>query len=135
MVHSSMNCMGSRQSTVDGGELGGGRGGLDADAAAAGALRLEGRELDHAVDERKDGEVAAEADAVTRVDHGALLADQDVAGAHHLAVEALDAAHLRVGVAAVSRGALSFFVSHVLVLRVDAGDLDRGEGLAVTGLP
>src|SRR4051812_10952401 len=125
-----MNCM------VRGG-TGGLRGcyWLDAAAATDGTLVLELGVLDRAVDEREDGEVAAEADVLTGMDDRPLLPHEDVAGDHLLAAETLDATHLRAGIAAVARSALSFFVSHLgSSLRADAGDLDRGERLAVTGL-
>src|SRR3954454_11470446 len=54
---------------------------------------------------RLEGEqrvVLAPADAGARVELGAALADEDLAGLDHLAPEALDAQELRVGVAAVA---------------------------------
>src|SRR3954466_3963526 len=53
------------------------------------ALRPAG-ERHRAVDQRKDGVVAAEADILARMPLGAALADQDVAGNHLLAAELLD---------------------------------------------
>src|SRR5262249_38063600 len=78
MVHSSMNCIARsrRAAKLGGGDLGGG---LHADATARGAPGLERRVLDHAVDQREDGEVAAQPDVLAGVDDGALLPHQDVA--------------------------------------------------------
>src|SRR3546814_7432085 len=55
----------------------------DADRAAL--LRALDRELDLAVDEREQGVVAAEADAHARMELGAALANDDVAGFDRLA--------------------------------------------------
>ena len=49
------------------------------------------------------------------VDHGADLADQDVAREHDLAGVALDAPALRLRVAAVAGAALTFLVRHGLL--------------------
>jgi hypothetical protein len=65
-----------------------------------------------AVDEREQGVVATEADAGARMELGAALADDDVAGFDGLAAEDLDAEVLRVGIAAVARGAYALFVCH-----------------------
>src|SRR5690606_610192 len=72
--------------------------GDDVDGAAA--LRTLGRELDRAIDQREQRVVAAQADARTRVELGAALTDDDVAGLDGLATVHLDAEALRVGVAA-----------------------------------
>src|SRR5262249_27586748 len=79
-----------------------GRGGLDAAAAAHRALRLEGRVLDHSVDQRKQREVPAEPDVVAGVNPSPHLPHQDVARADLLTAEALDTAHLRAGVTSVA---------------------------------
>ena len=62
--------------------------------------------------EREQRVVAATADAVTGVEVGAALADEDLAGLDDLAAEALHAEELRVGVATVARGARALLVSH-----------------------
>src|SRR5919198_3926836 len=76
-------------------------------AVAAGARVLHG-----AVDEREQREVLPLADVLAGVDLRAELADEDVAGLDLLRAVHLHAAPLARGVAAVARGALSFFVSH-----------------------
>ena len=55
-----------------------------------------------ALGEREQGVVAADADAVTGVELGAALADDDVAGYDPLAAELLDAEPLPGTVAAVA---------------------------------
>src|SRR5690606_16664073 len=77
-------------------------GGDDVDRAAL--LRTLGGELHLAVDQREQGVVATQADAGARVELGATLADDDVAGLDGLAAVDLHAQVLRVGVAAVARG-------------------------------
>src|SRR3546814_5737762 len=84
-----------------------------------------------AVDEREQGVVAAEADAHARMELGAALANDDVAGFDRLATIDLHAEILRVGVAAVARGTYALFMCHgcfslLLVATGDAGDLDFG---------
>src|SRR3546814_2025832 len=74
----------------------------DADRAAL--LRALDRELDLPVDEREQGVVAAKADAHARMELGAALANDDVAGFDRLATIDLHAEILRVGAAAVARG-------------------------------
>src|SRR5207248_11133700 len=85
-----------------------------------------------ALDEGEQRVVAAPADAETRVELGAALADEDLARAHDLAAEALHAQVLGAGVASVARAGRTLLVSHgcVLLLR-DPGDLHLGERLAV----
>ena len=62
--------------------------------------------------EREQRVVAAAADQVARVELGAPLADQDLAGRDHLAAEALHAEPLRGRVATVARAGRTLFVSH-----------------------
>src|SRR5690606_39030847 len=104
----------------------------------AALLRTLGRELDLAVDQREQGVVAAEADAHARMELGAALADDDVAGLDGLAAVHLHAQVLRVGVAAVARGAYALFMCHdcvsLLAATGDAGDLDFGVVLPVAHL-
>ena len=67
-----------------------------------------GVELHRAVDQREQRVVAAHADIGARVELGAALAHDDVAGDHDLAAELLDAEAPAVGVAPVARGAARF---------------------------
>jgi len=67
--------------------------GVDGDALAVATVALE---LHDAVDQRKQGEVAAEADVLAGVEVRSALPNEDVAGADGLAVEALDSATLGV---------------------------------------
>src|SRR6185312_11285578 len=91
-------------------------------ALALGAL--DGK-LHLAIDQREQGVVAAQADADARMELGAALADDDVAGFDGLAAEQLDAQIFRVGVAAVARGTYALFVCHggfsLLAATGDAG--------------
>ena len=64
-------------------------------------------------DEREQRVVAATADAVARVEVGAALADEDLAGVDGLAAEALDAQALSVRVATVARRGRALLVCHV----------------------
>src|SRR5690606_17224646 len=75
-------------------------------AAALGALH---REVHHAVDQREERVVAAAADARARMELGAALADDDVAGLDDLTAVQLHAQVLRVGIAAVPGGAACLF--------------------------
>ena len=75
---------------------------LDADPLA---VLAEAFETDHAIGEGKQGIVAAVTHILTRVDMGAALTNQDIAGQNPLAVGALDAETLGLGIAAVVRGA------------------------------
>ena len=88
-------------------ELSAATGRTDARAVAAPCLKL-----DFAVDEREQRVVSSEADVVTGMIDSANLADQDVTSGNDLTVVALDATHLRVRVATVAAGALTFFMSH-----------------------
>src|SRR5690554_2674476 len=106
-------------------------------AHGAALLRTLDAELDLAVDEREQRVVATQADARTRVELGAALANDDVAGIDGLAAEDLDAQVLRVGVAAVARGTYAILVCHdcfslLIVATGDAGDLDFGVMLAMS---
>src|SRR5205823_5116282 len=70
-------------------------------------------ELDGALVEREKGVVAPHADPVTRVELGAALAHDDVAGDDDLATVFLDAEPASGAVAAVARRAARFFVCHL----------------------
>src|SRR5690606_36809105 len=109
------------------------------DAHGATLLRSLDRELDGTVDQCEQGVVAAEADARARMELGAALADDDVAGLDGLAAVHVHAEVLRVGVAAVARGTYALFVCHdcvscLLLAAGDAGDLDFGVVLPVAHL-
>src|SRR5262245_14397419 len=82
---------------------------LNADHAPMGAVVLE---LHASGDLRVDRVVFAEACVEARTESAASLADDDRPAGHEVAVVRLDADALRVGIAAVARAALSFFVSH-----------------------
>lgn len=73
--------------------------GVDADFVARLALVLE---LHHAVDERVDGVVGAQADVAAGVPFCAALADDDVASDDAFAAVLFDATILRIAVAAVA---------------------------------
>src|SRR5690554_1010753 len=113
--------------------------GLGDHVHGAALLRALGRELDLAVDQREQRVVAAEADARTRVELGAALADDDVAGVDRLPTIDLHAEVFRVGIAAVARGTYALFMCHgcvslLLVATGNAGDLDFGVVLPVDHL-
>src|SRR5215207_6466865 len=78
--------------------------GADVDLAAL--------ELDRAVLEREDGVILVEADVVAGLVLGAALADDDAAGGDELPAKDLDAAVLRVAVAAVAGGTLTLLMCH-----------------------
>src|SRR3954454_17439918 len=82
------------------------RHGVDDAAAAAGA------ELDRTPDQREQRVVPAATDAAARVEVGATLAHDDLAGVDDLAAVALDAEALGVGVAAVLGGRRALLVCH-----------------------
>ena len=56
--------------------------------------------MNAAIDQSEQGVIAADADALTRMDVGAALTDQDVAGQNKLTVAALDAEALGLGITA-----------------------------------
>src|SRR5262245_42546834 len=76
------------------------------------AATATGAELDVARDQREQGVVATATDARARVEVGAALADDDLAGVDQLAAVALHAKALGVGVAAVLGGRRALLVSH-----------------------
>src|SRR5690606_11387182 len=71
-----------------------------------------GAELDATGGQRKQRVVTAQADVLAGMPLGAALARNNVARDHALTAEHLDAKPLRIGIAAVSRRAACFFVSH-----------------------
>src|SRR4051812_19644965 len=83
--------------------------GINAHLVTRAALVLE---LHDTVDQRINGEIAAEADVATWVPFRTALTDDDIAGDDLFTAELLDTAILRVAVAAVARRAYTFFMSH-----------------------
>ena len=68
--------------------------------------------LNHTVDERVNRIVAAKPDVAPRMHARAALADEDIAGLDGLSRVNLDTTALARTIAAIARGALSFFVRH-----------------------
>ena len=68
---------------------------------AALAVTAHALEVNAAIDQSEQGVIAADADALTRMDVGAALTDQDVAGQNKLTVAALNAEALGLGITAV----------------------------------
>src|SRR5699024_11112269 len=100
---------------------------------AALAVTAHALEMDAAVNQREQRVVAADADALTRMDVGAALANQNVAGQNVLTVAALDAETLGLRVTAVLGRTYAFFVCHCVIplLAVDRGDFHLGVGLTM----
>ena len=69
-------------------------------------------EMHVSVDQRIEREIAPLTNPSARVKAVADLADEDVSGSHLLTAESFHAETLRIGVASVPAGALSFFVCH-----------------------
>src|SRR5690348_7069908 len=112
-------------------------------ADGATRFRTVGLELDLAVHQREQRVVAAQADARARMELGAALAHDDVAGRNRLAAIELHAQVFRVGIAAVARGTYAFLVCHDICLWIlfargrlpgNSGDLDLGVVLPVAHL-
>ena len=57
--------------------------------------------MNAAIDQSEQGVIAADANALTRMDVGAALTNQDVAGQNELTVAALDAEALGLGITTV----------------------------------
>src|SRR3989337_1596607 len=91
-------------------------------------------ELYHAVDQRVDREVGAEADVASRVPLRAALAHDDVPRDDALAAELLDPAVLRIAVAPVAGRAYALFMCHMIArsAEFDVVDADFGEALPVS---
>ena len=94
-------------------------------------------ETNNSVRESKEGKILAPSDVATRFHGAADLTNQDVAGSNNLAAEFLDAAALRLRVAAVLDRTLSFFMCHGgppldADLSGDLRDLEFGVRLPVT---
>ena len=75
---------------------------------------VRGLEIDDAVFQSKEREIAALPNKLAGRVHITLLTDQDTAGGHELAAEALDAAPLGIGIAAVLGTTAAFFCCHNL---------------------
>src|SRR5689334_11033285 len=69
-------------------------------------------ELHDAIDQREQSVVRTQTNAAARMELGADLPHQDVAGDHLFSSVALDAAPLPVGIAAVAARSLAFLMSH-----------------------
>src|SRR5690606_21981311 len=110
------------------------RGRANRDLLAILAVALEGH---HAGDRGEDCVVPTHPHTDARVNLGAELTDDDVAGDHRLATEDLDSTPLAFGVATVPRRALAFLMCHFSTPTMgrnsgrNLGDLDRRVLLAV----
>ena len=76
---------------------------------AALAVTAHALKVNAAIDQSEQGVIAADADALTRMDVGAALTDQDVAGQNELTVAALDAEAPGLGITAVLGRTLRLF--------------------------
>ena len=85
---------------------------LDRAALAVAAHALE---VNAAIDESKQRVIAADAHALTRMDVGAALTNQDVAGQNKLTVAALYAQTLGLGITAVLGRTYAFFMCHCVL--------------------
>src|SRR5580700_10744958 len=100
-----------------------------------GAALLALAKHDFAADLGKQRMIFAHGDVHAGMDLGAALANQNVAGKDDLAAVALGAEPLTRRIAPVARRAACFLVCHGAILtRVDFGDLDPREVLAVAAL-
>jgi hypothetical protein len=80
--------------------------------SAALAVTANALEMNAAINQSVQGVIAADADALTRMDVGAALTDQDVAGQNKLTVAALDAEALGLGITTVLGRTYAFFMCH-----------------------
>ena len=78
------------------------------------AILAHALELDSAVNQSKQGVIAADANVGTGMNVRASLANQDVAGQNELTVSALHAQTLGLGVTAVLGGAAALFMGKEL---------------------
>ena len=78
--------------------------------SAALAVTANALEMNAAINQSVQGVIATDADALTRMDVGAALTNQNVAGQDELTIGALDAQTLRLGVAAVFGRTYAFFM-------------------------
>lgn len=72
-------------------------------------------ELDGTLAQSEQGVVLAAADVLAGVEVGATLTNDDVAGDNMLAAVTLHAKALRTGIATITGGAKTFFMSHFLL--------------------
>ena len=80
--------------------------------SAALAVTANALEMNAAINQSVQGVIAADADALTRMDVGAALTDQNVAGQNKLTVAALDAEALGLGITTVLGRTYAFFMCH-----------------------
>jgi hypothetical protein len=83
---------------------------VNADLLLILSVRLE---LDKSVSHREQSVILAQSDIQAGLDMRAVLAHDDRARAHELAVKTLDAEPLGIAVATVAGGPAAFLVSHV----------------------
>jgi hypothetical protein len=69
-------------------------------------------EFHNAVAESEEGEIAAATDVFARMEFGAALTDNDVAGENGFATVLFNTKILRIAVAAVTAAGLTFLMSH-----------------------
>jgi hypothetical protein len=80
--------------------------------SAALAVTANALEMNAAINQSVQGVIAADADALTRMDVGAALTDQNVAGQNKLTVAALNAEALGLGITAVLGRTYAFLMCH-----------------------
>src|SRR4029453_3002180 len=85
-----------------------------------------GPKLNMPCDQCKQCVITTTADAVTGMEVGAALPDNDLASADQLATKPLDSEPLSVGVPTVTRRGRALLVCHIVASALDVGDLDRG---------
>ena len=76
--------------------------------------RPVGAELHHTVPLRKKGKIVAAADKITRIKLTSPLPDNDASGTNDLPPIGLHPRPFRLGIASVSRTALSFCMCHLI---------------------
>ena len=84
--------------------------------SAALAVTANALEMNAAINQSVQGVIATDADALTRMDVGAALTDQNVAGQNKLTVAALNAEALGLGITAVLGRTYAFLMCIVLNL-------------------
>ena len=72
--------------------------------------------FDFAINQSKQGPIAASADVVTGDKLGAALTNNDAAGGDELATEPFDAQALTDAVATISNASLTFFMCHNFII-------------------
>lgn len=83
-----------------------------------------GLKIDNPVFQSKKREIAALADKFAGCEHIALLTNKDAASRHQLTAKTLDAAPLRIGIAAVLGTSAAFFCRHRELTLVNRFDLN-----------